>query len=333
MGLLMLKNRPVQEQVLIVLSLAIAAILAPFGAYRLIHADWIIGIFDISVTLLLILLSINVYEKRHIDVAKKALSIFVFSAVLITVYLKGKPQAVWLYPAIPLIFYLTTPLIAARVTILSIAVMAFLMHEIMPLFELMTMIFTYLGTGICSFAFGYQWHKHQQELIALTVTDPLTNIKNRRAFNDDLATLTTTIKHSEEHVLLIFDIDNFKHINDIYGHDIGDNVLISITEIAQSILPENTELYRIGGEEFIIIFHGITQNSAEKFAHLLRHKIASAEMLENQQVTISIGVAGYQESGYCPSKWFKRADKALYRAKENGRNCVSFASSPKPKLL
>lgn len=329
----MLKNRSIEEQVLIVLSLAIAAILAPFGVYRLINADWVIGIFDISVTTLLILLSINVYAKRHIDIAKKALSIFVFSAVLMTVYLKGKPQAVWLYPAIPLIFYLTTPLIAAKVTMLSIAVMAFMMHDNMSLFELMTMIFTYLGTGICSFAFGYQWHRHQQELISLTITDPLTKVKNRRAFNDEIDALSQNTNQSDDHVLLIFDIDNFKHINDIYGHDIGDKVLITITEIAQLILLENSELYRIGGEEFVIMFHNTEQHKAEQFAHLLRDKVASTDMLDSQQVTISIGVAGYKESDRCSIQWFKQADKALYRAKENGRNCVSFASSPKPKLL
>ncbi|WP_448212294.1 GGDEF domain-containing protein [Colwellia sp. MEBiC06753] len=323
----MLKNRPVQEQVLITLSLTIAIVLVPFGLYRIIQADWIIGIFDITASVLLISLSLNVYANRHVEFARKAMSVFVFAAVLLSVYLKGKAQNVWLYPAIPLIFYLTTPFIAARVTLIAIAVMTLLMYDQMTRFELMTMIFTYLTTGACSFAFGYQWLRHQQELVNQAITDPLTKVKNRRAFDEYFDKLIADKQDEcKNHVLVIFDIDNFKAINDKHGHKVGDKVLIHITKLVSERLRKSDGLYRIGGEEFLIILHNTSVEDAESFTNNLCQLIASNSILKNESVTISAGLAKSPKTGHSGNSWFKRADAALYQAKANGRNCVETAN-------
>lgn len=319
----MLNKRPIQEQVLIILSLVIAAILIPLGVYRIVRADWLIAAFDISVSLFLIALSFNVYTNRHIELARKAFSIFVVFCALTTVYIEGKTQFIWLYPAIPLIFYLTQPFVAAKLTCFCIVLMTWMMQNEMTTFELITMTSSYILTGACSFAFGYQWHKYQQELLEMVVTDPLTKAKNRRAFTEYVESLLVTDEPAaNNHVLLIFDIDYFKKINDNFGHAAGDQVLVRMTELVQDRLRKQDELYRIGGEEFLVILHNTSIADAKHLSEVLRKLVASSDLLANQTVTISIGLSKYNGQNESADTWFNRADTALYQAKANGRNQV-----------
>lgn len=152
--------------------------------------------------------------------------------------------------------------------------------------------------------------------------DALTHIYNRRRF---LELLDRGIENSKrlnhDLSLVFFDIDHFKKINDTYGHNIGDEVLKSLTALASQTIRSSDVFARWGGEEFLILIESTTLENAAKMAEKLRKVIMEHEFPEVKTVTCSFGVASYHpdETG---ESFIGRADSALYRAKESGRNRV-----------
>jgi diguanylate cyclase (GGDEF)-like protein len=156
----------------------------------------------------------------------------------------------------------------------------------------------------------------------LTVTDTLTGINNRRAFENNLSELITrSSRYHEIFSMLIFDIDDFKKLNDQYGHDVGDTVLVELVDRVQSIVRDVDTLCRWGGEEFTILMPQTSQEGALKMAERCRSVVADTPFDEVGQVTISLGVTCYRPKDN-ERKLFKRADDALYQAKSQGKDCV-----------
>jgi len=147
--------------------------------------------------------------------------------------------------------------------------------------------------------------------------DVLTGLYNRYKFNIDIENLPTT---SGLYQLAIIDIDHFKGINDSYGHDVGDEVIIELTRQLRSFFsPYPCSLYRWGGEEFVVLIPLQPTISSNQFCSLLerfRNQIMDFSFISQQQITISIGVSTI-DSTYA---LFSHADSALYTAKQNGRN-------------
>lgn len=130
--------------------------------------------------------------------------------------------------------------------------------------------------------------------------------------------------------ILFFDIDYFKKINDTYGHDVGDMVLVSVSKAIQHEVREGDIVARWGGEEMVASLLGADETDAKIKAEKIRNVVENLnfELTPDLKVTISIGVASY-EHGIDLSEIIKRADKALYKAKEAGRNKVVLYSETK----
>ncbi|PXX46926.1 GGDEF domain-containing protein [Undibacterium pigrum] len=157
--------------------------------------------------------------------------------------------------------------------------------------------------------------------------DQLTALLNRRAFNERAANLLARLSEQTRPVaVLMLDIDKFKDVNDTYGHAGGDRVLVAFARIASAGLRNIDMLGRIGGEEFAAVLPGCGQKEAAKIAQRIRSKLAdtSIDLGDGQQitVTVSIGVSFAQQAIPDIEALLLVADKALYRAKENGRNRV-----------
>lgn len=162
--------------------------------------------------------------------------------------------------------------------------------------------------------------KYQQELEYLSVTDALTGVYNRRYFYKTLELeIKRKVRYGHPLVMIMYDIDYFKQVNDNHGHDIGDKVLQLYTELISSSLREVDTLCRIGGEEFIIILPHINLHQGELLAEKLR--LLVEESREVVSITMSFGVVEYQ-IGEEIDEFFKRADNSLYSAKKSGRNSV-----------
>lgn len=157
-----------------------------------------------------------------------------------------------------------------------------------------------------------------------TLLDPLTQVFNRRAFN----LLATQSSYVFPLALMFIDLDYFKKINDKYGHDAGDVVLMEAAQRLRRALPENALLARYGGEEFVAVISPCTLAQAQEFAELLRLSLAMKPVRYGEQdiaVTGSFGLA----VATVPTDWqdlVKAADMAVYQAKAAGRNCCIVAS-------
>ena len=170
-------------------------------------------------------------------------------------------------------------------------------------------------------------YSRNRELEILSSTDGLTGIMNKRIFDETLdALLNTTQKSQKKFSLLLLDLDHFKKINDKYGHSIGDEVLISFTYIVKLMLRKGDQFARIGGEEFAVILHDTHQRDAIRVAQKICQEVVRKEIYVTGDkvinVTLSIGVSENEISDSSVKEIFQRADRALYKAKDEGRNKV-----------
>ena len=155
--------------------------------------------------------------------------------------------------------------------------------------------------------------------------DPLTGAGNRRALEHKLFDAVNVYQRTRSPVsMLLMDLDHFKKVNDRHGHAAGDEILCSITEIINLRIRVTDSLYRIGGEEFVVVLEGQDLHRAAHLAEQLRTLIEANELVPDHSATISVGVAELKENE-TGNDWLHRADKALYRAKRSGRNALSIA--------
>ena len=155
--------------------------------------------------------------------------------------------------------------------------------------------------------------------------DGLTKVFNRKALDRYLQKITQKGHLQHELHLLILDIDDFKSINDTYGHVVGDKILIFIANLLRNTLRDGDKVFRYGGEEFVIILNRITAEKCEEIAERILHTISTNTLLykgESVNVTISIGATKYID-GDTPESLIDRADKALYNSKKQGKNQLS----------
>lgn len=175
-----------------------------------------------------------------------------------------------------------------------------------------------------------QVHDLERDLIH----DPLTGLKTRVFFEEELSVYLVAIAHNEQGKrkewfgfrnisIIFFDIDHFKNVNDTYGHDVGDAVLRKVAETIQATLRTGDTLARWGGEEIIASLLGADEKDAMTKAEEIRVKVETLTFSKTPSLhlTISSGVAS-SGKGMTLLELVKRADQVLYRAKETGRNKV-----------
>lgn len=163
----------------------------------------------------------------------------------------------------------------------------------------------------------------KDELERMSVVDPLTGAFNRRKFHDVLdVSIANAIRHYHRFALLMMDVDHFKRINDEFGHQAGDDVLRIVCELIHDSIRGSDQLFRVGGEEFCLVAMVDGEKDAHALAEKVRQVVESHTFPEIGRLTISIGIAGFEE-GDSQESIYARADAALYEAKNNGRNCVA----------
>ena len=167
----------------------------------------------------------------------------------------------------------------------------------------------------------------QRELKLMALTDPLTKLYNRRYFMDISKHIVHgAVREKQPLSILLMDIDHFKRINDTYGHDVGDKVLISFANALTGLSRRSDVVCRWGGEEFVALLPNTETQTAKSVAEKIRGAVERLRVETDSgtvRFTLSIGVSGIdidKEKSVEPA--LKRADEALYEAKESGRNCV-----------
>ena len=181
---------------------------------------------------------------------------------------------------------------------------------------------------VCLFLFEIllsQWRIREATIATLSRIDPLTNVMNRRSIANQLEQLHQQRKALYSVVLL--DLDHFKHINDNYGHDMGDQVLIQVAECLAQHVREQDMIGRFGGEEFILLLPNTTTEQAQHVAERCRIALTELNFVYEQQqpfsISASFGISSSQNASE-PQQIIRQADQALYAVKTAGRNQVQI---------
>ena len=164
----------------------------------------------------------------------------------------------------------------------------------------------------------------QTELQRLADTDPLTGLSNRRSFFADANQVVAD--SSKPCALLVIDADHFKDLNDNYGHAVGDTALVNIADVLRSSFRDTDLICRVGGEEFAVLLPGASSDQATTIAQRVVDAVADSPIVAGNAIitySVSCGVAEARR-GEALADLFKRADDAMYAAKECGRNQVAL---------
>ncbi len=161
-------------------------------------------------------------------------------------------------------------------------------------------------------------------------TDPLTGLANRRALEEVIGVSITRYEHFQEPAALLFvDIDHFKTVNDTFGHATGDRLLKRVAEVLRERLRRGDLVARYGGEEFVALLPATDRETGANLAESLRARVEAVDLSElcgDIPIRVSIGVAAVGRDGLDAASLLAKADAAMYRAKNKGRNCVCVAA-------
>lgn len=170
------------------------------------------------------------------------------------------------------------------------------------------------------------WKKAEEQLTFFAYKDPLTGLVNRRSFVQRVKKHIASIddKRAQTFSLLFIDMDDFKSLNDLYGHDFGDKVLVHIANCLKRVFPAADDICRYGGDEFCVLLPETTSGAARVWGQQVVDSVAEAFVLDDIEVntTVSIGISTYPESGETHTELLKNADYAMYNMKGQGRNGI-----------
>lgn len=299
-----------------------ALAITPFGFWRLNNGELGQGLFDLTLVIVLLGLAyLCLQEKLLRLISFVVASIYVLSSLLVA-YKFGPLGHYWFFPAIVAGFFVVRASEA-----LGLAALGFLAHVLLASrqgwgIELGTFAATSLLVCIFINAFTTRLRQDNHRLYLDSTIDSLTGAGNRRLFDDVLAELPEDANH-ETMSLLMLDVDHFKVINDHYGHAIGDRCLNRLAQLIMNNLQPSQRLFRYGGEEFVLLVSG-SAAEAQALAERLRSEVEHTQLIREAMITVSIGIA----TKYSQEKlraWMRRADDAMYEAKQQGRNrcCVA----------
>lgn len=170
---------------------------------------------------------------------------------------------------------------------------------------------------------GTERHRREERIAQIAARDPLTSLDNRRALYLRAPELLAQVSPTNPGALLLIDIDNFKQVNDLHGHDAGDRLLMTLSDLMRGTLPHGALAARLGGDEFVILLRGVAGDAAQALGQDLRAAFAQqarAMYATQEPVSLSIGATLVDQPDTELSHWLKRADEALYASKRKGRD-------------
>jgi len=178
-------------------------------------------------------------------------------------------------------------------------------------------------------------YRREERIARLAARDPLTALYNRRALEVRAGPFFKAVDSAQPGALLLIDIDNFKLVNDLHGHVAGDRLLIALSEMIRTVLPERSLAARLGGDEFVILLCGASSERVMELGGLLREQFqqyASKTVPTPQPVTLSIGANLFDHPPTSLAALIEQGDVALYQSKRGGRDSIRFVERPMADL-
>lgn len=316
------KNRSAQSKMLLVISIGTAIAISPFTVFRLINNDWYVAILDAIVVIGMFLLFTYVYIT---DDTKRASFVLILLALIGNVasfYIKGISQINWIYPAMLCAYYIMSP---NKGMIINFIMLTFYLPKLFSSLETVdvaTVLITVFVTNMIAYVFASGLRNQEVVLKKLASEDYLTGTGNRRALSDKMKAIHKSLKnHDKTASIILLDLDHFKKVNDKYGHMKGDKVLINVADILFSLFKNTSQVFRYGGEEFLVMCLDESIEGAMLKAENIRRTVKNSIIIDDEGLTVSLGVAEYTKEESVDG-WIHRVDLALYQAKKEGRDRI-----------
>jgi diguanylate cyclase (GGDEF)-like protein len=293
-----------------------------FSVLQALRAEYVTSLISFTGGIYFITITYMLIKKNHYLWKGRGFVFFIPITILNIINLHPEYGIYWAYVGI-ISFFLLLEFKDACISVVIFNVLVFYLvslHYSLPIqFRIYaTLVLVTLFTFILSFFIN----RLLNTLNVMVTRDSLTNAFNRHSFHTAIESiLYSFLRYKTPASLFIFDLDNFKNINDTHGHLVGDSVLVKVSETIQNRLRDSDKLFRYGGEEFAVLLTQTNQEDAIKLADELRKLVEQQEYKIDSPVTISGGVSNARDADHANS-WIERCDKALYEAKHSGRNKV-----------
>ena len=317
-----------QFAMIVLFGLLAATVVSGFVVYRYAFGYYFGGTVNllIVVSMLLVLL----YALRSGETRRAGLFFCVATVVacIASTAMFGRTGILWGYVVLWVNFLLTTRRFAliANLVLTTVLIVETSLFE--SVLEGVTYIVTALMVTTFAWIFAHRLATYQQRLETLALQDPLTFAGNRRQMRQDLnAALESHRRMGQGFALVLIDLDHFKRINDEQGHEVGDEALKAFADAIRSAIRAVDGFYRFGGEEFVVLLRGDDPEQVESVVRRLHRRVSGRLAFGGEVLKFSAGVAMLNSGEDWPA-WLSRADRALYRAKQAGRDRIELASSP-----
>ncbi len=300
--------------------------IAPFCVIRYLNGEISNAIVDLAIVIAALGSAIYTYRLGQATQLVSNITALLYSSGAVAVAHLNEPIFVfWVFPSLIANFFLLSTkaaLITNSLTIIAILPIAFGMTSTT---ETLAMVASLVMCSCMAYVFALLTHQQQSLLQGYATQDALTGLGNRRAMDEELGLCMEDYERAQTPAtLIVIDLDFFKMVNDKFGHNVGDKVLIDLAELLSRRVRKTDRAFRFGGEEFVVLARNTTLADALVIAEQLRLQIEAELKDPEGAITASFGCAQLQPDE-SPEEWFVRADKAIYQAKQQGRNVVVAA--------
>lgn len=311
---------------IIVLFGAIAFLaIAPFAVYRFVSGNVLAGSVDLGILAGIVAGVVYAWNGGNLRRTGLVIMLIATTGGLIIAKLLGIAGLLWLHPILLANFLLVDRGKAFAIAVLALLVLVLEGSVFSSGLEEWMFLSTASVTILFSMLFASRTESQRIRLESLAVHDVLTGAQNRLAMEQALQALTAGRREADADAgIAILDLDHFKEVNDRFGHEAGDRVLADFCRLVRRYIRRGDELYRYGGEEFVLLLPGIETGGLGRVAEDVRAGIARDLRHADARITVSIGVA-MRTPGEDYQACLARADAAMYRAKRSGRNRVEMA--------
>ena len=292
----------------------------PFALYRFATGDVAAGLLDVGIVAAICIAVWHAWQVPDRRRPKAFLALVNIAGCLASGTLLGPPGLFWMYPALLGNFLLLRPPVAVAATAFALAFLAVQGRAWESPGQLSMFLVTAAVSALVAYVFASRNESQRMALEALATMDSLTGLPNRRAMERELRVAVE--QHRREgarYGLAMLDLDHFKAVNDLHGHEAGDGVLVEFARLVSRSVRKADRCFRFGGEEFVLLMPASDVDDLRAIDASLRQRVAEELRCRDHCVTVSIGAAALRADEDWQG-WLARADAALYRAKAAGRD-------------
>lgn len=308
--------------VTILLAACVNISILPFTVYRVLSGEYLIAAIEAVFVIVVSALAVFAWRTGNGRLAGLILAWFCPVVASVVAILKGGETVLWMYPSFVAPFFLVPPWMAVLINVSAGTAVVLFCATLADPTTRATFIATSMVVSLFAFIFAFRSEAQRRRLANLAAHDALTGLGNRRTLEEALQFIEESNRRVDlDHGLILFDLDHFKRINDDFGHETGDRVLVDLARLVSKDLREQDRAFRFGGEEFVLLLPHTGIEGTAVVAEKLRARIEDGLRRPEYAVTASLGAA-ILKPGERWEAWLHRADSAMYRAKAQGRNCL-----------